>query len=71
MTAANDDRAESRGSVFIETHGCKLNQADSQALACRFARAGYRLVSASDTADIHVVNTCTVTRQLTAKPARP
>ena len=26
------------GTVAIETHGCKLNQADSEALARRFAR---------------------------------
>ncbi len=47
--------------VYIETHGCKLNQADSQALALRFAQAGYRLVDAPGHADVHVVNTCTVT----------
>ncbi len=47
--------------VYIETHGCKLNQADSQALALRFAQVGYRLVDAPGQADVHVVNTCTVT----------
>jgi len=52
---------EHRPAIFIETHGCKLNQADSQALARRFARAGYRLVDERDQADVSVVNTCTVT----------
>ncbi len=47
--------------VYIETHGCKLNQADSQALARRFAGAGYRTVDDPAQADVHVVNTCTVT----------
>ncbi len=28
------------GTVAIETHGCKLNQADSAVLAQEFARAG-------------------------------
>ncbi|MFH1140440.1 MAG: tRNA (N(6)-L-threonylcarbamoyladenosine(37)-C(2))-methylthiotransferase MtaB, partial [Chloroflexota bacterium] len=47
--------------VYIETHGCKLNQADSQALERRFAEAGYRMVDNAAQADVHVVNTCTVT----------
>jgi len=47
--------------IFIETHGCKLNQADSQALARRFAQAGYCLVDEPGQADVCVVNTCTVT----------
>ncbi|MFC1935685.1 tRNA (N(6)-L-threonylcarbamoyladenosine(37)-C(2))-methylthiotransferase MtaB [Chloroflexota bacterium] len=47
--------------VFIETHGCKLNQADSQALAWRFAQAGYCLVEETAQADVCLVNTCTVT----------
>ena len=47
--------------VAIETHGCKLNQADSSALAWQFMEAGYRLVRNDDPADVYVVNTCTVT----------
>ena len=48
--------------VYIDTHGCKLNQADSQVIAKSFERAGYSVVSNSSVADVHVVNTCTVTR---------
>ncbi len=47
--------------VYIETHGCKLNQADTQVLARRFIQAGYQLVDRPDGVDVHVVNTCTVT----------
>ena len=47
--------------VSIETHGCKLNQADSSLLAWRFAQAGFRLVPAGEPADVHVLNSCTVT----------
>jgi threonylcarbamoyladenosine tRNA methylthiotransferase MtaB len=50
-----------RPTVAIETHGCKLNQADSSRLGRQFIEAGYRLVSADEPADVHVVNTCTVT----------
>ena len=55
------DEVPVAGTVAIETHGCKLNQADSAVLAREFAQAGYRLVDANADADIIVVNTCTVT----------
>lgn len=48
-------------SVFIETQGCKLNQADSQALAKKFKRAGFTLTNNSIAADVYVLNSCTVT----------
>ena len=60
------DGAE-RGTVAIETHGCKLNQADSAILAREFAEAGYRLVSRTSHADIVVINTCTVTATADSK----
>ena len=50
-----------RPAVAIETHGCKLNQADSESLARQFLKAGFRLVSIDEPADVYVVNTCTVT----------
>ena len=55
------------GTVAIETHGCKLNQADSESLARSFAGAGYRVVPPSEPADIYVVNTCTVTHVADSK----
>ncbi len=56
-----------RGAVAIQTHGCKLNQADSDLLARRFAEAGYRLVDSAADADVFVLNTCTVTAAADAK----
>ena len=55
------------GTVAIETHGCKLNQADSAVIARRFADAGYLLVDRNADADIIVVNTCTVTSTADSK----
>jgi len=46
--------------VAIHTLGCKLNQAESELLARKFAEAGYCIVS-GDGADIYILNTCTVT----------
>ena len=47
--------------VCIETHGCKLNQADSALLARQFIEAGFRVASSDEPADVYVANTCTVT----------
>ena len=55
------------GTVSIQTHGCKLNQADSEVLAAKFLQAGYRLVDSSEPADICIVNTCTVTHVADSK----
>ena len=53
--------------VAIHTHGCKLNQADSQELARQFQEAGYRLAAPHAPADIIILNTCTVTANADAK----
>ena len=53
--------------VTIETHGCKLNQADSQALARRFTQAGYQVVGSDQPADVYVLDTCTVTQMADRK----
>ena len=55
------------GKVVIQTHGCKLNQADSSALARQFRQAGYLVVEEVREADIYVLNTCTVTATADAK----
>ena len=55
------------GKVLIRTHGCKLNQADSDAIARQFIEAGYRLVNSVSETDIFVLNTCTVTANADAK----
>ena len=47
--------------IAFYTLGCKLNQAETEALAGRFSEAGFQLVAPNDIADIYVANTCTVT----------
>ena len=47
--------------VAIETLGCKLNQAESEKLAGQFVSAGCRVVKPGETADVYILNTCTVT----------
>ena len=55
------ETAERQATFAIETHGCKLNQADSLALARQFAAAGLTQVAGDMPADVYVVNSCTVT----------
>ncbi|MDR1128353.1 MAG: radical SAM protein, partial [Treponema sp.] len=57
-------------SFSVETIGCKLNQAESEAIADAFNRAGFTLVPRGEPADILVVNTCTVTSKAEQKARR-
>jgi threonylcarbamoyladenosine tRNA methylthiotransferase MtaB len=47
--------------VFFTNLGCKLNQAENDRLARDFVAAGHRLAESLAEADLHVVNSCTVT----------
>ncbi|MBN2394122.1 MAG: tRNA (N(6)-L-threonylcarbamoyladenosine(37)-C(2))-methylthiotransferase MtaB [Anaerolineae bacterium] len=53
--------------VYLESLGCRLNTAETEALARRFAGAGYGVVAAPETAHIIVLNSCAVTTQATRK----
>ena len=53
--------------VAIETHGCKLNQADSGGLATEFAQAGFEVVGEDTSVAVYVVNSCTVTHVADSK----
>jgi len=47
--------------VLVRTFGCKLNQYDSQLITESFARSGYAVAKDPSSADVCVVNTCSVT----------
>src|ERR1700688_3436974 len=47
-------------SIYIETFGCQMNEADSRHIAERAISAGYRVASAPEEANVVVLNTCTV-----------
>jgi threonylcarbamoyladenosine tRNA methylthiotransferase MtaB len=49
--------------VAFKTLGCRLNQSETDSLVSEFHHAGYRIVEFSDTADVYIINTCTVTNQ--------
>jgi threonylcarbamoyladenosine tRNA methylthiotransferase MtaB len=51
--------AEKRVAVY--TLGCKVNQYESALLSGLFSERGYEVVDFEDTADVYIINTCTVT----------
>ena len=53
--------------ILIHTHGCKLNQSDSDKMSREFVSAGYNVVDSINSADIYVLNTCTVTSTAASK----
>jgi threonylcarbamoyladenosine tRNA methylthiotransferase MtaB len=57
-------------SVSILTLGCKLNQLESEAIAGAFKQAGFEVRPPSVTADLAIINTCTVTSKAEQKARR-
>ena len=57
----HDPGNRAKATVALQTLGCKLNQAESEALARMFLDEGFRLVSSNKNPDIFILNTCTVT----------
>lgn len=47
--------------IAAHTLGCKVNQYDTQAMLELFLQEGYRIVPVNQSADVYIVNTCTVT----------
>jgi threonylcarbamoyladenosine tRNA methylthiotransferase MtaB len=56
--------------VAVATLGCKTNQFESAAMIEQFERAGYSVVPFTQSADIYVVNSCTVTAKTDAETRR-
>ena len=54
--------SSSAGRTFaVATLGCKVNQADSEAISEQFRAAGFEQRDFGGPADVYVINTCTVT----------
>jgi len=49
--------------IYLDTIGCRLNQAEIESLARQFRAAGHEIVSTATEADLAVVNTCSVTSE--------
>ncbi len=53
--------------IFLETLGCKLNQAETEKFTWDLMASGYEVTSDITRADILILNTCTVTSTTDAK----
>jgi threonylcarbamoyladenosine tRNA methylthiotransferase MtaB len=51
----------------LYTLGCRLNQAETAIIAKSLAARGFEIARSDETADLTVINTCTVTEQADAK----
>ncbi len=51
----------------MAAHGCKLNQAEADAISRQLTAAGFRIVPQAAKADLYVLNTCSVTHVADAK----
>ncbi len=47
-------------SVYIKTYGCQMNERDSEAVAAQLVAKGYSLARSEATADVVLLNTCSV-----------
>ena len=54
-------------SVYIETHGCQMNVADSERAEDRLRSAGYKIIGSSTDADIVLFNTCSIRERASQK----
>ena len=55
-----------RRAAFV-TLGCKVNQSETQGIAEQFEAAGYIIADPEESADVYVVNTCSVTAMSESK----
>jgi len=53
--------------LYIKTYGCQMNVYDSTRMADLLAPLGYRLVTASDEADLVILNTCHIREKAAEK----
>ena len=47
-------------SVYIKTYGCQMNERDSESVAAQLVAKGYTLAPSEATADVVLLNTCSV-----------
>ena len=45
------------------TLGCKVNQYESEAIAEKLAKYGFRILTPQSKCDVYIINTCTVTAE--------
>lgn len=56
-----------RTKVVFYTLGCRLNQAETAVIIDDFSRKGYEVVASGESADVCIINSCTVTKHAETK----
>src|SRR5688500_20357086 len=60
-SASPPEHAPARGKLFIETHGCQMNEYDSAKMADVLAASdGLELTTNVEEADVILINTCSI-----------
>jgi tRNA-2-methylthio-N6-dimethylallyladenosine synthase len=59
--------AAERGTFFIETFGCQMNEHDSEKVAGLLLACGYRQVSSPESAELVLYNTCSIREKAAQK----
>ena len=59
--------ATARGTFFLETFGCQMNDHDSEKVAGVLVSRGYRQVASPDTASLILYNTCSIREKAAQK----
>jgi tRNA-2-methylthio-N6-dimethylallyladenosine synthase len=59
-----------KSKVYIETFGCQMNVADTERAATGLRKAGYDLAASAETADVVLLNTCSVRERAERKVYR-
>jgi len=60
-------KVNNRMTASLHTLGCKLNQSETNAIQREFVQRDYDIVPFGESADISVINTCTVTNKADSK----
>lgn len=60
----------SKLSVHIETFGCQMNVSDSERVAAKLRADGFQLAAAADSADVILLNTCSIREKAEQKVFR-
>jgi tRNA-2-methylthio-N6-dimethylallyladenosine synthase len=59
-----------KSKVYIETFGCQMNVADTERAATGLRKAGYELTATAESADVVLLNTCSVRERAERKVFR-
>jgi tRNA-2-methylthio-N6-dimethylallyladenosine synthase len=59
-----------KSKVYIETFGCQMNVADTERAATGLRKAGFDLATSAETADVVLLNTCSVRERAERKVSR-